>query len=129
MKKRLIAVILVLFMVMAMPISSGAAVLWTYTAACNPGLSFTGNTANCSLYVQACSSSSSISAEVYLFRVSGPWEIYVASWYDLGATGIMNWSDTCAATVSGTYRLYAYVTVTATGGSDYITRIATAVKS
>jgi hypothetical protein len=102
MKKRLVAVLLLA--VMALTISAYAS---TRASVIQPGLSFAGTNANCSLIVAGDLGNESISATIKLNRGS----INLKTWYTTG-TGDLLFSDSSITTPKGySYTLTADVTI------------------
>lgn len=102
MKKRLVAVLLLA--VMALTISAYAS---THASVIQPGLSFAGTNANCSLIVAGDLGNESISATIKLNRGS----INLKTWYTTG-TGDLLFSDSSITTPKGySYTLTADVTI------------------
>lgn len=103
MKKRVAILVLVLAMILAIPANAAEA----RAAVIQPGLSFTGTKANCSLVVVGDLGTESISATITLEQGTTT----LATWYvdDIGELVFSN--STVTAPKGGTYTLTANVTI------------------
>lgn len=115
MKKRLLAVALVVALVFSLNVNAFAR--WNSTESCEPRLSITGSTATCKLEVETNNSSDKISAKLELKNPSGR---VVKTFGGLTGTGYLSYSNTYSPVSTGTYTLVATVTVTGTNGNDTI---------
>lgn len=94
---------------------------WNSTTSCIAQLTIAGTTATCTLDVSALSGSK-LKANITLYRADGS---KAATWLNRSGTSSLEFSETCAVS-KGSYKLEAIVTVTGSGGSDSITKTATA---
>ncbi len=116
MKKRKVAVALLLACIMSLAVVAQAAARWNSTAVCMPGISISGGSAVCSLTVHTQNSSDKITADIRLYAPDGS---LLAVWAK-SATGRMDFYDTYPASASGTYRMTISVDVSGKNGSDHI---------
>ncbi len=125
MKKRKVAVALLLACIMSLAVVAQAAARWNSTAVCTPGISISGGSAACSLTVHAQNSSDKITADIRLYAPDGS---LLAVWAK-EATGRMNFGDTYPVSASGTYRMTISVDVSGKNGSDHIENEVTSTKN
>lgn len=128
MKKRIISLFLLTFMIATLLVTPICAALrWTVIRDSEIDLLIRGTTAECTLEVIADDSSAKISATIKLQK-KGLLGIYTTkkTWDDVSATGTMNFYDTYSPVDEGEYRLTADITVTGTSGSDSITKTSSA---
>ena len=116
MKKRKVAVALLLACIMSLAVVVQAAARWNTTVNCTPGLVASGNPAVCSLTVNAKNSSDKITADIRLYAPNGS---LLAVWAK-SATGRMDFYDTYPVTASGTYRMTVSIDVSGVDGKDHI---------
>ena len=105
MKKRTIALILVVVMLLSVSVFAVDARSKSIT----PGLSFNGKTANCSVAIVGDNMSDTISATITLCRGT----TVLKTWTESGS-GYIFFSDTYTVSTTGTYRLNADVTINGT---------------
>lgn len=127
MRKRFMALVLALLLVMTAATSAFAAgimPLWNTTDTCDPKLVVSSTTAYCSLTVIA-NSGDAIDATLTLQQENARGSyINVKRWADLSGTGSLNFSDDYPINAGGTYRLKAEVEVVGSNGTDNITKYA-----
>lgn len=99
-----IALLLAIALLVAAPLTVQAATPRTITI--NPGLSYTGTTANCSVSVIGDHMSQEIEATIKLWHGTTCLE----TWYASG-NGYFSWRDTATVTRGNTYRLSVDVTI------------------
>ena len=122
-RKMITVVSLVVVLVFAMSVNSMALLNWNSTSRCEPYLYVSGNTAYCSLAVEANDSSDSITAYVYLERVySDGTSDMVTSWTGMTGTGTLYFSENYPVS-SGNYQLRITVIVNGSGGMDVISDV------
>ena len=118
--KKLVISVCVMLVVLLFPVNSIALPLWEYTSRCNPSLSFTGTTANCTLYIKAYDDSAKITATLTLIRENTDGtEKVVKTWPDLSDTGSLTFSGTKSVSSGQTYRLEVSSTVKTSKGVEY----------
>lgn len=105
MKKRTLALILVIVMLLSMTVIAVDA----RSKSISPRLTFSGKTANCGLDVVGDTTSDTISATIKLCRGTEVLE----TWYESGS-GYIFFSDTYTVDKTGTYKLTADVTINGT---------------
>jgi len=120
MKKRIpFVLMLVMAFLLACSTSALADLYWNHTQSCNPGLSFKGTTANCTLYIKAYDDSAEITATLKLIRENTDGtETIVRTWRNLSDTGSLTFSDTKSVTSGKTYRLEVSAKIKAADGSE-----------
>ncbi len=116
MKKRKVAVALLLACIMSFAVVAQAAARWNTTVNCTPGLVVSGNDAACSLRVSAKNSSDKITADIRLYAPSGS---LLAVW-SKEANGSLFFADSYPVTASGTYRMTVSIDVSGVDGKDHI---------
>jgi len=118
--KKLVISVCVMLVVLLFPVNSIAQPLWAYTSQCSPRLSFTGTTANCTLYIKAYDDSAKITATLTLIRENTDGtEKVVKTWSDLSDTGSLTFSGTKSVSSGQTYRLEVSATVKTSNGAEY----------
>ena len=110
--------------VLSLALATAAFARYNVTWECTPRLTFSGTTATAGLVVKA-QAGASIKADLTLYRLNGSRQIEVASWSESGATSLA-FSDTVSCSRGYDYLLEVDVTVVGDGGSDYITKSASA---
>ena len=110
--------------VLSLALATAAFARYNVTWECTPRLTFSGTTATAGLVVKA-QAGASIEAALTLYRLNGSRQIEVASWSESGAVSLA-FSDTVSCSRGYDYLLEVDVTVVGDGGSDYITKSASA---
>jgi hypothetical protein len=93
---------------------------WLNVSRANAHLTFSGNTAHCTVNIMGLSGTTSISATVRLERVVGNSITTVATWTDSSSNSWLSISESATVTSNGTYRLRVNATVIRNGVSEDI---------
>ncbi len=124
MKAKIYSMVMLMALVLSLGFSAEAAtkndvsIQWDTSYQCSPVLSFSGNTATCSVVIRSSESSAKITASMVLYRVSSDGSLIRAANWSLSGTGQISASRTYPYAVSGaTYRLVVTGTVTDSTGS------------
>lgn len=112
-QKRIPALFLALFLTLSLSVAA-ATPRYVVTIRCTPGLSFSRNTATCSL-VTTAQKGASITGTLTLYRGG----LTLKTW-DIDGTTSVSFSDTYTVTRGYTYKLVADLTVSGSAGKDNI---------
>lgn len=128
MQKKVTAFTLAVVLILSLTVSALAATpRWDTTSDVDIIFSFSGSTANCTVYIDGKAGTNKIVAEVKLQKyVSGSYTT-ITTWGGTSYSNQYTLDDAVSNCAKGTYRLYITATVSnANGASDKITEYATA---
>lgn len=128
MQKKVKAFSLAVLLVLSLTVSALAATpRWDTTSDVDIIFSFSGSTANCTVYIDGKAGTNKIVVKTTLERYNGSGYTTVKTWQETEYSSSYTLDSTCGGCVRGDYRLRVNATVSnANGKSDTISEYATA---